>query len=223
MRPAAGHLGSRVVAGARRTKPPENVLEVHEEIRQRVVDLVGDACRQSPEGRHPVPLQQLMLELDPFGDVPRHDQHRRCALEFDGGGDSLGRPVSSLFSPPPKHEGLGGDVGGGRHEPGRHHFLVVRVEEVDQRRIDQLLGRQPDRASQSGVRVDDARVPVQEHKLGRDFDEGLEAGLSSTHRLHRVRFGQRGVPTVSGFVGHTRPRSVCAANPVGRVDVGAGG
>ena len=107
--PSAAHgrqLLDRVVAGARGPEAPEHVLEVHEQVREGVVDLVRDARRERPERRHSLALQELMLELDPLGHVARDDDHGRRPVEVDRGGRGLRRPVAAPLAEPAQAERL---------------------------------------------------------------------------------------------------------------------
>ena len=58
----AREFADGVVAGARRAKAPEDVLQIDEQIRERIVDLVRHAGRQRPERRHAIALHELLLE-----------------------------------------------------------------------------------------------------------------------------------------------------------------
>ena len=58
-------------------------LEIEDEIREWIVDLVGHARRQSPEGCESVGLDELHLELFTGGDVAPHAEDRGLALVFE--------------------------------------------------------------------------------------------------------------------------------------------
>ena len=114
--PRAAELLDRVVAGARRAQAAKHVLEVDQQVRERIVDLVRDARREGPQRGHPVALHELMLELGPLGHVSRDDEHRGRSLEVDRRRHGLGRPLAPALAAPAQAERLMGGVRRGRHD-----------------------------------------------------------------------------------------------------------
>ncbi len=96
--------GDRVVTRARGAQTPENVVEIDEQVRQRIVDLVGYPSRQGPERCHSIALEELVFERRSLGHVARDEQRRVRSLEIDPGSDGLGGPIAPPSAAPPQAE-----------------------------------------------------------------------------------------------------------------------
>ncbi len=138
---AVGKLSDRVVARARGPEAPEDVLEVDQQVGERVVDLVRHARREGAERRHAIALEERVLKLGTLRHVARNHEHGRRAFEVGGSGHRFGDAVATFLVPtsPPQAKRIVCRGRRGGHEPRLDRPAVVSMKEVRERGADDSL------------------------------------------------------------------------------------
>jgi hypothetical protein len=182
---ACHHLASAVGVLEHRAHAIAEQVEVEQDVRQRVVDFVGQPGGEHAHRGQEVGLHQARLQLLALAHVAGDDQHRGFAVEVDGRRGHLEHAVLPVAAEDAEALQRPGHLlleGGPHALDGR--LTLVGVHHVRQRPAHQLVeARGTDVRQDAGVGEDHDPGAVHDDHVRQALDDSAEARLGAAQRL----------------------------------------